>query len=47
VRIVCERDGRRITFAPALPYWLEETEGLGELDCDVESEKATGQDGEL
>lgn len=47
MRIVCERDGRRITFAPALPYWLEETEGLGELDCDVESEKATGQDGEL
>ena len=42
-----ERDGRRITFAHALPYWLEETEGLGELDCDVESEKATGQDGEL
>ena len=47
MRIVCERDGRRITFAPALSYWLEETEGLGELDCDVESEKATGQDGEL
>lgn len=47
MKIVCERDGRKITFGHALPYWLEEVTGLGELDCDVESEKATGQDGEL
>lgn len=47
MRIVCEREGRTITFGHAPPYWLNNVTGLGELDCDVESEKATGQDGEL
>lgn len=47
MKIVCEREGKRVTFAHALPYWLKSVEGLGELDVDVEGEKPTGQDGEL
>lgn len=47
MKIVCERDGKKITFAHALPYWLKSVEGLGELDVDVESEKSASQDGEL
>lgn len=47
MKVVCERGGRQIVFDHALPYWLEKLEGIGELDCDVESEKPTGQDGEL
>lgn len=47
MKIVCERAGRSITIAHALPYWLQSVEGLGELEVDVESEKAADQDGEL
>lgn len=46
IKIVCERDGKRVTFAHSLPYWLKEVDGLG-VEIDVESEKSTGQDGEL
>lgn len=47
MKIVCERDGKTITIGHTRPYWLQKVDGLGELDCDVESEKASGQDGEL
>lgn len=47
MELVFERAGKRITVAHALPYWLDKVTGLGELDCDVESEKAVDQDGEI
>lgn len=46
-KIVCKRGGKAITFDAALPYWLDDVTGLGELDCDIESRKPTGQDGEV
>lgn len=47
MKLVFERAGRTITVGPSLPYWLDKATGLGVLDCDVESEKATDQDGEV
>jgi len=47
VKIVCERAGRSVTFAHALPYWLKEVDGIGVSDFDVATEKAAWQDGEI
>lgn len=47
MKLVFERGGQTITIGHALPYWLNKVTGLSEIDCDVESEKATDQDGEV
>lgn len=45
IRLVFERAGKRLTIAQALPYWLTEIDGLSELDCTVETERAGSRDG--
>ena len=46
-KIVCERAGKAITLAWQRPYWIQDVEGLGALEVDVESEKQTDYDGEI
>lgn len=47
IKLVFERDGKTITIGHTRPYWLEKVEGVARLEVDVESERATDQDGEV
>lgn len=42
----CERAGQSVSFGFFWPFWLADVDGLTEADFEVETDKASGQDGE-
>ncbi len=44
--LLCQRGDESISFGWRWPLWLEDVDGLTEADFEVQTEKASGQDGE-